>query len=374
MGELEYLAIGYVFFMFLIVAEAGVSVWRGNGRYRLSEAVGNIGHGAVYQVFDYFTKALVMVPYLLVAEHYAIAELPVDAWWAWIVAILAFDFVNYWQHRHGHEVNWMWAVHGVHHAAEDYNFAAALRQPLLSHLYSWAYRLPLALFIPLPMFVGVVVFDFLYQFVQHTRYVPKLGPVEWLMNTPSHHRVHHGRNEQYLDKNYGGIFIIWDRLFGTFEAEGVEPDYGITNPIGTVDPAWGNLVLWWRLVEASRRARGWRNKVAVWWVGPGETSRVAPEVETAALASSPEPVVAGTKRATVYVLVQSLVALPLLPLLIYVGADWPAVQQLALAVFMVGTASALVAVLEGRPWATRAEVARVLVLTAGVTLAVPALL
>ncbi len=374
MGELEYLAIGYVFFMLLIVWEAGVSIWRADGRYRLVESVGNIGHGAVYQVFDYFTKALVMVPFVLVSESFAIRALPLDAWWAWLIAVVAFDFVNYWQHRHGHEINWMWAVHGVHHAAEDYNLAAALRQPLLSHLYSWVYRLPLALFVPIPMFVGVVVFDFLYQFVQHTRYVGTLGPLEWVMNTPSHHRVHHGRNAKYLDKNYGGIFIVWDRLFGTFQIEEEEPDYGITEPLGTVDPIWGNLALWWRLAQAAGRARGWRHKLAIWWVGPGDIARLAPAEASDRTAATTTATPVGSRVITSYVLAQALVALPLLPLLIYVGSTLSWSQQLALSVFMVGTASALVAVIEGRPWATGAELARVLVLAGGLVLAVPALL
>merc|ERR1712185_263923 len=97
---------------------------------------------------------------------------------------------------------------------------------------------------PLKMFVGLVVFDYLYQFVQHTQYVPKLGPIEWIFNTPSHHRVHHGRQELYVDKNYGGILIIWDRLFGTFQEEQEEADFGITMPPNSLNAVWGNFVLW----------------------------------------------------------------------------------------------------------------------------------
>ena len=127
MSELEMLAIGYVFFIVLIVGEAGVSAIRRDGYYRVVETLGNIGHGVLYQTFDYFTKALVMVPFALVATLSPVA-LPVDAPWAWLLAILAFDFTSYWAHRHSHEINAMWAVHAVHHAAEDFNFAAALRQ------------------------------------------------------------------------------------------------------------------------------------------------------------------------------------------------------------------------------------------------------
>ena len=247
MSELEYLAIGYVFFIALILLEWVVSHLRGDGIYRLDESIGNIGHGVLYQTFDYYTKALVMVPFIWVASNHSVYALPMNAVWAWVVAVLIYDFVGYWAHRHGHEIHAMWAVHAVHHGAEDFNLAAALRQPLFSHLYSWIYRLPLALFMPVDMFIILVVVDYLYQFIQHTQYVPKLGPIGWIFNTPSHHRVHHGRNEQYLDRNYGGMLIIWDRLFGTFQAEEEEADFGLIHPVGTVDPLWGNLVFWQRL-------------------------------------------------------------------------------------------------------------------------------
>ena len=153
---------------------------------------------------------------------------------------------------------------------EDFNLAAALRQPLFSHLYSWIYRLPLALFMPVDMFIILVVVDYLYQFVQHTQYVPKLGPIGWIFNTPSHHRVHHGRNEQYLDRNNVGMLIIWDRLFGTFQAEEEEADFGLIHPVGTVDPIWGNLVFWQRLVDATRRASDWLTRWLIWCKVPGE--------------------------------------------------------------------------------------------------------
>ncbi|HCH64343.1 MAG TPA: hypothetical protein DFR83_16175 [Deltaproteobacteria bacterium] len=268
MNEIQLLSVGYLVFMVLIGGELALSRWRGDGRYRLGELVVNIGHGSVFQVADGFTKALVLAPFLFLSQ-YALFELPIDTVWGWVVGLLAYDFATYWRHRHHHRVHALWAVHGVHHAAEDFNFAAALRQALFQNITGWVWLAPLAFLMPLKMFVGLVVFDYLYQFVQHTQYVPKLGPIEWVFNTPSHHRVHHGRQEAYIDKNYGGILIIWDRLFGTFQEEFEEADFGITMPPNSLNPVWGNFVLWSDLARASRQTPGLWNKIKL-WLGPPE--------------------------------------------------------------------------------------------------------
>ena len=371
MSELEYLAIGYVFFIALILFEVAVSRLRGDGVYRLDESIGNIGHGVLYQTFDYYTKALVMIPFIWVASNHSLYPLPMNAVWAWVVAVLIYDFVGYWAHRHGHEIHAMWAVHAVHHGAEDFNLAAALRQPLLSHLYGWIYRLPLALFIPVEMFVILIVVDYLYQFLQHTQYVPKLGPIGWIFNTPSHHRVHHGRNEKYLDRNYGGMLIIWDRLFGTFQAEEEEADFGLIHPVGSVDPVWGNVVFWQRLFDATRRAANWRTRVLIWLKGPGDLASLLPnqEQEVQPLVNPRGPV---EIRWSVYVLTNSMMALPALPALIYFGDQWGVWAQASLAIFLMASVTSLVAVLEHRSWAPALETCRFVALIFGLMWLVPA--
>ena len=276
MEELKLLSAVYLLFVVLIAAEQAWSKWRADGGYRWAQFVTNIGHGMIFQASEVFTKALTLLPFLWLAEHAALAELPVNAWWAWLVGLLAYDFLSYWRHRHHHEIAALWAIHGVHHAAEDYNFAAALRQALFGNVLGWLWMVPLALFMPIEMYVGLIVFDYVYQFVQHTRYVPKLGLYGLVFNTPSHHRVHHGVNEHYLDRNYGGILISWDRLFGTFQAELDEPVYGLTKPIGTMDPLWGNLVLFADLFAAARRTTSWRDAVTLFLSGPGAEDHLAP--------------------------------------------------------------------------------------------------
>lgn len=162
-------------------------------------------------------------------------ELPLGGAWVWPLALVGDDFCFYWYHRVHHRVRVFWAVHGNHHSSEYYNFATALRQPVLAWLTAPLFFAPLALLGVHPLvMVTAQATSLLYQFFLHTERVGKLGPLEWIFNTPSHHRVHHGKNTRYLDKNYGGILIVWDRLFGTFAEEdpAAEPvSFGLTHPL-----------------------------------------------------------------------------------------------------------------------------------------------
>jgi alkylglycerol monooxygenase len=349
MTELQMLAVAYVFFLALIGVELRWSVSRGDGGYRLGEAVVNIGHGVVYQVFDFLTKSVVVVPFLLLGGLVSWQLLPSDAWWGWLVGLVLYDFCSYWAHRHHHEIHALWAIHGVHHAAEDFNLAAALRQPAFQRLTAWPWRLPLVLVIPGEMFVGLVVFDFVYQFVQHTRYVPKLGPIGWWMNTPSHHRVHHGRDEAYLDKNYGGILIIWDRLFGTFQPEQHEPSYGLTKPIRSLDAVWGNLAIGADLAAATKTVRGW-SRAKVWWSGPADLEAVAPHHASAPAgpAHDDRSVPAGLRA---FVVIHGLAIPPVLGWMVMVGDAWSWAPRLALSAWIVLAVTSLGGLLQRRRWA-----------------------
>lgn len=366
MTELQMLSVAYVLFVLLIAGEALLSLVRRDGRYRLGEAVVNIGHGVVYQVWDGFTKGLVLVPFFAVASLVTWPVLPLDSIWGWVVGLLIFDFLAYWAHRHHHEVHILWAIHGVHHAAEDFNFAAALRQAQFQHLFKWAWKLPLALCMPFEMFTILVVFDYVYQFVQHTRYIPKLGPIEWVFNTPSHHRVHHGRDDKYLDKNYGGILIIWDRLFGTFQVEEEEPDFGLTKPLNTLNAVWGNLAIWVELAAASRRARG-LDALRLWLLGPAHLERLAPG------GPRPEPRVLENRDVplgrAIYVMASGLVLTLLLGWLSMSGADWALPARIGLAGFIVVSTMTTGALLERTAWARPVEIARLLAGAVGFSIA-----
>ncbi|XP_074906193.1 alkylglycerol monooxygenase isoform X1 [Buteo buteo] len=167
------------------------------------------------------------------------------------------------------EVNILWAAHQVHHSSEDYNLFTALRQSVLQKYTSWIFNLPMALFIPPSVFAVHLQFNLLYQFWIHTEVITNLGPLEWILNTPSHHRVHHGRNPYCIDKNYGGTLIIWDRIFGTFEAEDAKVVYGLTHPVNSFDPIMLQLRPLAHIWNTFWATPGFCNKLSVIFKGPG---------------------------------------------------------------------------------------------------------
>lgn len=200
--------------------------------YELRDSVASMSLGLANVIINGFTKLATLAFFAWLYEH-RLVDIG-TAWWSWIVLLFAEDLCYYWFHRIHHEVRLLWACHVNHHSSEYFNLSTALRQPLLTPLsgpWFWA-PLPLVGFSPV-MVLTAQAWSLLYQFWIHTESVGKLGPLEWFLNTPSHHRVHHGKNTPYLDKNHGGIFIIWDRLFGTFAAEAEHVAYGLTKDIRT---------------------------------------------------------------------------------------------------------------------------------------------
>ncbi|RBY87013.1 sterol desaturase family protein [Blastococcus sp. TF02A-26] len=198
-------------------------------------------------------------------------------WVAWLVAIVGKDFLYYWYHRASHEIRFFWAAHVVHHSSEHYNLSTALRQTW-TPLTEWPFGAVLILLGVNPvLYVMASSINLLHQFWIHTEAIDRLPrPFEFVFNTPSHHRVHHGRNPQYLDKNYGGILIVFDRLFGTFEPE-VEPvRYGITKPVGSYNPLRIATAEYVAIVRDMRGDRRWAHRLARLVRGPGWTPSPAP--------------------------------------------------------------------------------------------------
>ena len=160
------------------------------------------------------------------------------------------DFLYYWFHRASHEIRFFWNFHVVHHSSNEYNLSVAVRQSWFSGLAHWVFYIPIAfLGVPLWAFVTMHGLNLIYQFWIHTKFIGKMGWFEKIFNTPSHHRVHHGVNNQYLDKNYAGIFIIWDRLFGTYIEEDEEVRYGIVTPLNSYNPLWVNTHAWFEMFD-----------------------------------------------------------------------------------------------------------------------------
>jgi alkylglycerol monooxygenase len=259
-------------FLLLIAIEYFAGVARGRNTYRAADAMSSIGLGMLSQIAGVFSKALTISIYTALYEDIAIVKLPMDAWWVWVGALVIYDFLYYWLHRFGHTVALFWAAHVVHHQSEDYNLSTALRQTGSGWLAGWIFYLPMAVMgVPPLVFGTVALIDLLYQFWVHTQQVGKLGWFDRWFCSPSNHRVHHAVNDVYVDRNYGGIFMIWDHMFGSFQQElDREPCvYGTRKPLQSWNPLWANLEVYSALANDSWRARSWADKLRVWFKPPG---------------------------------------------------------------------------------------------------------
>jgi alkylglycerol monooxygenase len=330
--------------------------------YSLADSLNDLSCGVVQQLVEVFAKTALFAGYVFLYGAVRLFEIPLAAAWAWVVCFLGVDCCYYWFHRVSHRVNAVWATHVVHHQSEEYNLAVALRQGAFQGWFSWVFYLPLAVlgFPPL-MFLTLSAFDTLYQFWIHTRVVGKLGPLEWVLNTPSHHRVHHACNPKYIDRNYAGTLIVWDRLFGSFKEEQDEPVYGITRPLRSWNPVWANLHVWVDLFGKARRTSRLADKLRLFWSPPGWQPaelggfQPPPEVDRATYQKYRTPLPRGL---ALYALVQFVVVL--------LGTTWLLFRQGEMTTPLRGLGAlaavvSLVAVgglFERRAWAAGIEWAR----------------
>jgi len=359
---MNYVVLAIPVFFLLIGLELVITRIQEKDYYTLSDSVADLSCGLVQQLVEVALKTFLFAGYLFLYGRWRLFEIPAHSVAAWAGCLLGFDFLYYWFHRKSHEVNAVWAAHVVHHSSEEYNLAVALRQGAFQGAFSWVFYLPLAVigFPPL-MFLTVSSVDSLYQFWIHTRAIGKLGPLEWILNTPSNHRVHHGRNPKYIDRNHGGILIVWDRLFGTYVAEQEEPVYGITTPLRSWNPVWANLHYWAVLVEDARRAARPLDKVRLFFARPGWHPddlggyQPAPEVDPARAEKFATPAPIGLK---VYAFVQFLVTLAVGTVFMFRHGSWPPGTRWMTAAFIVAGLVAAGGLFERRRWAVPFEVAR----------------
>jgi len=253
----------------LIGIELVINRFQKKNLYRLNDAVTNISCGITQQLTGIFFKVVGVGIYMLVYENFALIEIPSN-WLTIAILFVAADFCYYWAHRMSHQINLFWGGHVVHHQSEDYNLSVALRQSTFQVLWTFAFHLPLALigFNTLDH-VLVMGLNLIYQFWIHTETIGKMGWFEYIFNTPSHHRVHHGRNPKYIDKNHAGVFIIWDKMFGTFQVEEERPTYGITTPVNSWNPVWANFNHYAQMWATLKTIDGFSNKVKFTFNKPG---------------------------------------------------------------------------------------------------------
>ncbi|CAM2010019.1 sterol desaturase family protein [Acanthopleuribacter pedis] len=354
----NYIALAIPFFFLLMGLEWWVARRRKRDVYRLNDSVNDLSCGIMQQVVDVFLKTLLLGVYTWVYLHGHLFEIRLDSVWMWVLCFLGVDFAYYWFHRSSHEVNAIWATHVVHHQSEEYNLSVALRQSSLQPIFVMLFYLPLALigFPPL-MFLAAASFNTLYQFWIHTRLIGRLGPYEWVFNTPSHHRVHHGRDPKYIDKNHGGTLIIWDRLFGTFQAEEEEPTYGITKPLESWNPFWANSHYWIELVDSARRTRAPLDKLRVFSKQPGwfPDDLGGPQAPPPVPADPPKYDPALPAGLTRYAACQFLVLLPPVTLLLFLQASLSTDLKVAAALFVIWSLIAVGLLFERNRTAFRLE-------------------
>ena len=264
-----YLAAAVPLFFVAIAAELWVLRRRAVRAYRFEDSITNLSCGVGSLLADVAANAFVVSIYAAVFTRLRVFDLPADSWAVWMAALVGVDLCYYAFHRASHRINILWAGHIAHHQSEEYNLSVALRQSWYVPFFAWAFYVPLlVLGFPPLIVVTMRTFNTLYQFWIHTEAVGRLGPLEAVLNTPSHHRVHHGINPAYIDTNYAGIFIVWDRLFGTFVPEREPVVYGLVKPLRSWNPLWANVHRFVELAEVSRRTHRLRDKLRVWIAGP----------------------------------------------------------------------------------------------------------
>ena len=320
--HMNLIALAVPFFILSVLAEFLVDRWRRTGYYRSNDAINSISAGTLSQTTGYFTKVVAYTVWAFALSNLAFINMD-RAWFdssaggilLWVVAAVLWDFCYYWKHRFGHEISILWAAHAVHHQSEEYNLSTALRQSSSDFLFGWIFYLPLFVIgFPADVLVTVGAINLLYQFWVHTRFIDRLGVFDRIFVTPSNHRVHHAQNGPYIDKNYGGIFVVWDRIFGTFAEESYDEPviFGVRKPLANWNPVWANFQVYNYLWFDAVKTQHWRDKIGLWFRRTGwrpadmEIAHPKPAVELSSFRKFDPPISRSRRR---YVIAQFLVAM-----------------------------------------------------------------
>lgn len=383
-----------VIFVLGNLLEFSYSNYKKKDHYSFNALIINFSIALLQQLTDVFNKVIFFLGFYYIQQHYSLQQLiglktiKVDfpfsvtaafpfisinfyMLFVWLFILVVADFCQYWLHRLSHEVNILWAGHIVHHSMEEYNYAVALRQSFIESVYTWIFYLPLAFFgIPWQLFIMAYAISLIWQFLVHTRFIDKLGFIEYILMTPSSHRVHHGKNPQYIDKNYGALFVFWDKLFGTFEPE-VEPvEYGITIPIQTQNPIWVNIHHHLHILKMMQKTKSFKNKIGVLTGKPGFIpSDIAHEFQLLKAMQKPDIAALPTLKSSYIFFNFLLTALSGFLLVNYYNETSNLLVFLPLATFITGSFAINISLLENKKWADYAEVAKLIILlVAGIIL------
>jgi len=350
-------------YFLLIGVEVLIQQFQKKKLYRFNDAITNISCGVTQQVSGVFLKLFGIGLYVLIYEYLAIWNIP-STWYTIIILFIATDLAYYWAHRYSHEINLFWSGHVVHHQSEDYNLSVALRQSSFQVIWTSAFYFPLALigFDPLD-FALMAALTTLYQFWIHTELIGRLGIFEYFMVTPSHHRVHHGRNPKYIDKNHGGTFIVWDMMFGTFQKEEETPTYGITTPVNSWNPVWANFSHYKIMLHEMRQISGIPDKIKYLFYKPGWLPeslggyRPAPTVDKQHYRKY--ETVAATKL-NIYVLLQYIVLLGVATWFLFFQAEMTMGFKISIALLIAFGSVTIGALFENKSWVKLTEGLRII--------------
>ena len=256
-----------VFFL-LIIIEYFYGKYVGKNTYRLNDTVTSITVGMISRFPTMLNLGVQSVIFVYISSYLNMELLSMKNPFTWIIAFLLYDLSYYWMHRMHHEIKILWATHSVHHHGEDYNLATALRQTSTGWLWKWIFYMPMIILgVPGEVFITVAGVNLVYQFWVHTEHIGHLGFLEKIFITPMNHRIHHAKNKEYIDANYGGVFIIWDRMFGTYNPQrsDVKPVYGTATPLNSWNPLWANFQVFSIMIKDTIKTKSWKDKIKVWF-------------------------------------------------------------------------------------------------------------
>ncbi len=333
--------------------------------YSLPDSIANLSCGITSQLSGLFMKVFAVGIYMVIYENFALISLEVN-WLYWLGLFLLTDLTYYWAHRMSHEVNLFWGGHVVHHQSEEYNLSVALRQSSLQIVWTFAFSLPIALLgFQTEHFVYISALNTLYQFWIHTEIIHKMPRwFELIFNTPSHHRVHHGRNPKYIDKNHAGSLIIWDKMFGTFQKEEERPTYGITKPINSWNAAYANFSHYVEMSKDLKRIPHWSDRFKYLFKKPGWLPeymggyRAAPPVDKATYSKyvTPSPLVLN-----LYVLFQYVLCLAGTSMFLFNASKFTLGEKAIITVLISIVVVNCGVLFENRTWVRYSEWIRIIV-------------
>lgn len=350
------------FFIFLYLEYQYAKYKKQQKLFKYESSVSNTTIGIAERLLNLFVTASFYGLFVWIYDNYRLFTIS-DKWYMWILLLLAADFVWYWYHRLGHEINIFWAAHIVHHQSEEFNFSAAARITTIQAFIRTGFWcvLPFIGFQPM-MVMGILVAHGMYSFFTHTQVIKAPKWLEYVFITPSLHGVHHASNEKYLDKNYGDVFVFWDKMFGTFQAEEEQPKYGLTHPIGSYSFLWQHFHYYLEIYEATKKQNGFWNKMKIVFGSPAIMDQdIRPELEKKFFQKN-------TNRETLsstfkkYINIQLFIVAFVLTLFSAFYAYFDEVEKTAVAILVLISLINIGALLEQRQWIYYLEYSRVILL------------